>query len=381
MLRALLQKLPSSLHLLVGTTRIVPMASVANHSANMSRGVSPPPTKRRRISSSQSKVDLRNLNQTLQMWSWNVNGIAPLIQKPIIAFFGGKKRPKTPLRAFLHRHGWPDVVCLQEVKIKSTDLATQRMVEAAVRKGHEQVEEPNYVVRFCLPRDKHNASAFGGKMYGVACIIREDFWTDVETCREVNWDVEGRVLVLETKYKLAILNIYAVNGTDNPYKDPETGEIKGTRHDRKLQLHQELLDECLRLENAGFDVLLVGDMNIAPGTLDGHPNLRTEPHQHVLNRADFNQKFFNAEDGLRAVDVFRNLHGDKKKFTYYPRNKEWGASCDRVDLIMASRTLVGESGILLESDILDTPQERSFSDHVPLFVFMDKERLKRRSQK
>ncbi|KAI9884833.1 MAG: hypothetical protein M1823_003359 [Watsoniomyces obsoletus] len=354
------------------------MEAIAGQSGTISRGVSPPPTKRRCVSGSQSKLPGQDPGQTLQVWSWNVNGIAPLIQKPITAFFGKENRPKTPLRTFLHRHGWPDVVCLQEVKIKSTDLCTQRMVEAAVRKSSEENEEPNYIIRFCLPKDKYNARAFGGKMYGVACIIREDFWTHVERCREVSWDVEGRVLVLETNYKLAIMNIYAVNGTDNPYKDPSTGEIQGTRHDRKLRFHQELLDESLRLEEAGFDVLLVGDMNIARGILDGHPYLRTEPHQHVLNRADFNQKFFDAEDGLHAVDVFRHLHGNKRKFTYYPRNKEWGAGCDRVDLIIASPKLVDEPGLLLESDILDSPQERSSSDHVPLFISLDKRKLRQR---
>ena len=283
----------------------------------------------------------------------------------------------TPLRAFLQRHGWPEVLCLQEVKIRKDDIATQRKIETAVQKPTGADGEMDYVVRYCLPSDKHNAKGFGGKIYGVASIIREDIWSDIRSCREVDWDREGRVLVLETNYNLAILNIYAVNGTDNPYKDPKTGSVVGTRHDRKSRFHDGLLQECLRLEDARFDVLLVGDMNVAPDTLDSHPSLRTIPHQHALNRADFNERFLEAKDGLQGVDVFRYLHGNTRKYTYYPRNKEWGSSCDRVDLIIASKRLAGEARALLEADIFDSPRERCSSDHVPLFVTLDRDKLKK----
>lgn len=337
------------------------------------REISPPTRSRKGVN--PAKATSRDVDKSkLTIFSWNVNGIEPLIQRPISSFFDSASEAASPIRSFLKRHGWPDMVCLQEVKIRPSDVQTQRALEKAVARS-SQATEPDYLVKFCLPQDRHNAGAFGGRMYGVATIIREDTWKDVQTCREVEWDREGRVLVVETSYRLAVLNIYAVNGTDNPYKDPETGLLKGTRHDRKLQFHRQLLAECLRLEQAGFQVLLAGDMNVARSALDGHPNLRTHPHQHVLNRADFNAKFFTAEDGLQAVDVFRCLHGDRRKYTYHPRNKEWGASCDRVDLIIASKHLAGESSCLREADILDSPQERASSDHVPLYVVLDKEKL------
>ncbi|KAJ9144187.1 hypothetical protein NKR23_g6120 [Pleurostoma richardsiae] len=146
----------------------------------------------------------------------------------------------------------------------------------------------------------------------------------------------------------------------------------GTRHDFKLAFHNRLRDECLELEDRGFHVIIAGDLNIARGPLDGYPNLRTWPAQHCLNRADFNTKFFSPEENERAdayvgpspskraipdnadsteprssraqradrfdgVDVFRALHDGERKYTYYPRTREWGASCDRVDLIITSR--------------------------------------------
>ena len=87
------------------------------------------------------------------------------------------------------------------------------------------------------------------------------------------------------------------------------------------------------------------------------------------------RKIFEAKDGLQGVDVFRYLHGKTRKYTYYPRNKEWGSSCDRVDLIIASKRLAGEAGILLEADIFNSPRERGPSDHVPFFVTLDKNKL------
>lgn len=278
----------------------------------------------------------------------------------------------TSLRNFLRRHHWPQILNLQEVKINPSDLATQRAVENAVNKYASGPDEgPQYKVFFSLPRDQYNAKAFGRKVYGVATLMRTDFLLEEEaTIREVDWDLEGRVLVVETKSKLSIWNIYAVNGTTSPYRDPKTGVVVGTRHDRKLMFHQLLLDECKQLEQDGYQVLLTGDMNIAPARIDGFPNLRTKPEQHVKNRTDFNEKFLDGGSGLRGIDTFRHLHPQQKKYTYHPRNVEWRTSCDRVDLIVASRTIV-EKGMLVEAGIEE--EDRGPSDHVPLYVTLNME--------
>jgi len=216
---------------------------------------------------------------------------------------------------------WPEILNLQEVKINLTDEATKRAVEKAVNQSAAHPDDgPEYTVRFCLPRDKFNARGFGRKVYGVATIIRRDFMVrDVDTVREVDWDLEGRVLVVETRSKLSIWNIYAVNGTENPYKDPNTGAIAGTRHNRKLAFHDLLLRDSLRLEKDGWRVILTGDMNISCATIDGFPALRVKPEQHVRNRADYNKKFLAIDnpDGLRAIDTFRYLHPTTRKYTGY----------------------------------------------------------------
>lgn len=43
-----------------------------------------------------------------------------------------------------------------------------------------------------------------------------------------------------------------VNGTDAPHKDPDTGIVTKTRHDRKLKVHEMLQSEVRSLELAGL---------------------------------------------------------------------------------------------------------------------------------
>ena len=85
----------------------------------------------------------------------------------------------------------------------------------------------------------------------------------------------------------------------------------------------------------------------------------------MRNRADFEEKFIK---GLGMVDTFRFVHGEeRRKFSYRPRNKPWGAGGDRVDMVLVTKGLVGQERVK-GADILDSEEERGPSDHVPLFV-------------
>ncbi|KAK6067036.1 hypothetical protein SCUP515_10372 [Seiridium cupressi] len=446
----------------------------------MKEDISPPPLKRQRLNRGDpsraeamttASPDFTPLSTptpgALRIFSWNVNGIAPFVQpylqRSIKSFFkpsarnpsttAGRKRRRRgegdvtsdsedftekeggeedlskegrpSLRIVLQRFVWPHILFLQEVKIKPGDAKTMGAVRRAVNEKLEQDEGPEYEVHFNLPEDPYNAKGFGGKVYGVATIIRKDLNSQyVQRMREVKWDREGRVQVIETKeitlpldleigpgnnctdvkyprgngFKLAIINIYAVNGTSNSYRSTHTGVEIGTRHDRKLAVHTELLSEAVLLEAKGFYVIVAGDLNVARCELDGYPNLRTRPYQHVLNRTDFNDKFFtnnlignilsNAAysgtytaipadgtklNGFNGIDTFRHIHGDTQKYSYHPRGLTWGSSCDRVDLIIASRAL---SGNIANAGIYDSPRDRGPSDHCPVWVEIGIERRK-----
>jgi len=235
------------------------------------RQISPPGSKRKRR---RLEEPARPQHQSLNVYSWNVNGIAPFLQPSVASYFQaassdgntGQSAAKASLRDFLRRHDWPTVLCLQEVKINPDDAATIRAVEKAVRRqANEPDDAYDYEAHFSLPSDDYNARGFGRKVYGVCSIIRSDFRKRfVQKIRPVSWDAEGRFLITETRAafgipKLAIINIYAVNGTDNPYKDPNTGKVIGTRHDRKLRVHEQLEAEVRQLEANSFSVVCSGD--------------------------------------------------------------------------------------------------------------------------
>ncbi|KAK5046808.1 hypothetical protein LTR84_007162 [Exophiala bonariae] len=344
------------------------------------RTISPPALRRKLTPSSEHVVtptrvpcatsDADASADLFRVFSWNVNGVGPLLQKQLI--FQSNSAP--PLRAFLKRHHWPQFLCLQEVKINKNDTATQRALERAANEGNT-TPEPTYTAHFSLPRDKYNATGFGGKVHGVATLICDDMSPAVRvTTRRPDWDLEGRVLIHELENQVAIINGYWVNGTSNPYRDPVSGQVNGTRHDHKLRFHQWMLQETLQLEATGNHVILIGDMNIARSRIDGYPSLRTSPVQHVKNRADFNAKFITSPNGMCGIDIFRHLHAEQKSYTYYPRGRPWGESCDRVDLIIISRSLIMADGVV-GTDIYNSPAERGHSDHVPLSVSLSFTRL------
>ncbi|KAK3638263.1 hypothetical protein LTR56_005519 [Elasticomyces elasticus] len=346
--------------------------------------ISPPPLKRRKLSESQTLTS-QDSGSRLTLFSHNVNGIAPYLQSSITSFFkpsGGSKPenhvPAASLRDFLRRHEWPHCLMLQEIKINPDDGATIRALEKAVASAGES-DGPGYIVHLCLPSDKYNARGSGRKVYGVASIIRKD-WYDkhVERLRSVSWDIEGRFSVIEVKgigpRPLAIYNIYAVNGTESKYRDPGNGDVAGTRHDRKLQVHRLLQAECRALEADGIDVVLAGDLNIARTTLDGHPNLHFEDRFFAEPKVATKGEE-SPSDGLGMIDTFRLLHPTTKAYSYYPRGGVFGESCDRVDMILVSRSL---SKFVAEAGILETQAERGPSDHVPLYVTLD---FGRREQK
>ena len=155
-----------------------------------------------------------------------------------------------------------------------------------------------------------------------------------------------------------------------------------------VHVEKLLQAECRTLESSGFHVILAGDLNIARHPIDGYPNLRTFPKQHCLNRADFEARFCeisarndppskvasNGEtntathEGLGMIDTFRHIHPYQKSYTFYPRTKSFGESCDRVDLILVSSQL---EDVLVEAGMHETVADRGTSDHVPLYAFLD----------
>jgi len=78
--------------------------------------------------------------------------------------------------------GSPEVLCLQELRIRGSDeQATGALTQAL----------PGYCCHYSLPRDPRNVTFRGGRMYGVATFVQGSWRADVP-----DWDLEGRVVVV-----------------------------------------------------------------------------------------------------------------------------------------------------------------------------------------
>ena len=352
-----------------------------------SSDVSPPPLKRRRLSqpvllsppsaaasASTTTTAVTPAIQALRIFSWNVNGIAPFLPAStpeITTFLTSPPKVQPPLRpslrACLRRWSWPHIVGLQEVKIASKDARTQSAVQHIVNTQLDSDDGTRedttlYNAHFCLPRDKYNGTGFGGKVYGVCMLLRRDL--ESVHVRTVDWDLEGRIILCEiSSQRLVVFNVYAVNGTNYDYRDPQSGKVVGNRHNRKRDFHTLLSNEVRQYETKGWNVIVAGDMNISRTRIDSFPQLRMGD-DHVKNRADFEVKFMQE---LCMIDTFRYINDNERKYTYRPTGRPWGSGGDRVDMCLASKDLASR---LEEADILDSEAERGPSDHVPLYVIL-----------
>jgi exodeoxyribonuclease-3 len=168
----------------------------------------------------------------MKIVSWNVENVA---------------RCLSYLPAVVEALNGPDVLCLQELRVRACDADALNALSTAV---------PGYGCHFSLPRDDRNVTFRGGRMYGVATFVKGRWRAEV-----LEWDREGRVVAVR-RGRLAVVNLYAVNGTSKPWLD-ESGRAAGTRHEFKRRFQARLLDLGRALREEG-SVVLIGDWNVTP---------------------------------------------------------------------------------------------------------------------
>ena len=236
--------------------------------------------------------------------------------------------------------GSPDVLCLQELKLRAQDTADVEALERAV---------PGYRCHHALPRDPRNVTFRGGRAYGVATLVREELGD--ATSAVPDWDREGRVVVTALA-GLAIINVYLVNGTSKPYLEPD-GTVNGDRHAFKRRVQRQVIDLATELR-AHAGVVIAGDWNVTRTALDTHPRLRTE-EPHAQARAELNA----ALDEAGLVDIWRHLHPDERGYSWFNRRAR-GLDAARVDYIVVSPDLVPRvTSATIRS-------RHPWSDHAPL---------------
>jgi exodeoxyribonuclease-3 len=246
------------------------------------------------------------------------------------------------LPAIVEQLGSPDVLCLQELRIRTSDEDQVRALQAAL---------PGYRCHHSLPRDSRNVTFRGGRMYGVATFVRGRWRAHVP-----QWDREGRVVVVQTT-GLAVINVYAVNGTAKPYYD-EAGHIAGDRNEFKRRFQAQVIDLGASFKKSGA-VIIAGDWNVSRTAIDTYPRLRTE-EPHARARAELNALL--ATYGF--VDVWRERHGEQRQYTWFNRRAR-GLDAARVDYIAVSKDIVSR---VTKAEILEL---LPWSDHAPVTVELD----------
>ncbi|MGN6511991.1 MAG: exodeoxyribonuclease III [Lysobacteraceae bacterium] len=279
----------------------------------------------------------------LRLVSWNIENLAPWL-----ADDGAR------LAQWHARRGAPDVLCLQEVRIRPGDAELVDRMRRAL---------PGYVCHAALNRDPRNGGFRGGRAYGVATWVREDL---APIALAFDWDREGRACISHLPAaNVAIGNVYAVNGTVRPHYDHDLDAVHGDRHAFKQAFIARLGGELATLQAHGLRLLLAGDWNVSRTRLDTTPRLRTE-EPHATARRRFDEEFV---AGLGLVDVFRAHHPDARAYTWFNRRARGGRlDAARVDFVLAGRALADR----VTATGIDAAEEaRPGSDHAPAWVELD----------
>ena len=281
-----------------------------------------------------------NGRKRMRIAAWNIETLAPWLAEE-----------NASLTAVNARLGTPDVLCLQEVRIRPQDDAlVQRMREAL----------PGYRCHWSLNRDARNGTFRGGRSYGVATYVRERYESVALT---YDWDLEGRVCVAGfPALHLAVANVYAVNGTGKAYWDHDAGGVRGDRHAFKQRFVERLGDEMRVLQDGGLRLVLIGDWNVSRARIDATPRLRSE-EPHATARRRFNEEFIG---GLDLVDILRERNPELRAYTWFNRRARNGRlDAARVDFALLSRSLEND---VIDAGIDPDPDARPGSDHAPLWV-------------
>ena len=297
-----------------------------------------------------------SLGNEFKILSWNIETPVPFLNLSK-SKTGGSPYTACPkhLRNLLARHDFPDIVCLQEVRARHTDSDWIVALTAAVN-GKDS--GPKYKAYTSL-----NRSTRGQRHFGVVTYVKKPLSDNVTAAREVDWDSEGRVVIVEMRGGWAVMNVYALNGSEYMWKDPLGKGTPKTRNERKREFNRLLLEECRTMQAKGLRLILIGDFNISLTNLDCYPRLRTA-YPHAKARKEFNEDFI---PGANVVDIYRELYGNRKTFSWFAKGKPQGEDCARVDYALVERSLLDR---VVSMEYFDEPSERAHSDHAPCVLIL-----------
>jgi exodeoxyribonuclease III len=245
--------------------------------------------------------------------SWNVNGIRAAVRNNLLAWLD-----KTQ----------PDILCVQETKSHPEQLGPE-------------ILEPKGYKTFWASAQKKGYS-------GVATFVKKEPLS-VDILGIEAFDCEGRVQVLAYK-TFTLINAYFPNSRE-----------AGARLDYKLDFCNAILKLCHQLRQAGKNLILCGDYNIAHKEIDlANPKANMKSAGFLPEERAWMDEFI----GSGYMDTFRIFNPDPGHYTWWSyrfraREKDIGWRVDYHCVNQEFRKQVKEAAIL--KDVLG-------SDHCPILL-------------
>jgi exodeoxyribonuclease-3 len=239
--------------------------------------------------------------------TWNVNGI---------------RARESQVREWIARDR-PDAVCLQEIKAKPEQIPEMLF------------ESEGY---WCY---WHGAGGYSG----VALHVRKELCAERPGFLHPDFDHETRIVAADVA-GVTIASVYVPNG--------------GKDYAAKLRFLESLEGYARAAKEAGREILLCGDLNVARTDQDVHPKQRKAG---AIGQREDERALFEGILAQGLVDVGRALDPDNEGlFTWWApwrnlrqRNIGW-----RIDYVLASASLAGRAtACAVRADV-------GTSDHAPI---------------
>jgi exodeoxyribonuclease-3 len=244
----------------------------------------------------------------MKIGTWNVNGI---------------RARHAQFCDWLARDA-PDVVCLQELKAEASQVPPQCQLE-------------DYQVFW------HGMRAYSG----VSLHIRKGAFDAEPAFSHPDFDMESRIVQAQLG-NVVFASVYVPNG--------------GKDYAAKLAFMNRLAAWARQLHDAGREIVLCGDINIARMEMDVHPR---ERRAGIIGQRPEERQLFEALLGEHLVDVGRALDpGNANLFSWWPpwrnmrqRNIGW-----RLDYVLASASIAARA---VSCSVL---ADFGTSDHAPVVM-------------
>jgi exodeoxyribonuclease-3 len=225
----------------------------------------------------------------MKIATWNINSI----------------RRRLPLLLnWLERHQ-PDVMCLQETKVRDKDFPELIVTGAGYHATYRGLTGFNGVATLSKTKPERVVHGLSGG-------------AEMEEDRILQTVIDG----------IAVINTYV----------PQGYRIDSPKFAYKLEWFQRLRDYFDIHLKSGGPAIWLGDINVAPEPIDVyHPD-------HRVNDVDFHidaRNAFKETVSWGFVDVFRKMHPDRVQYTYWDYfrralQNDWGW---RIDHILATEAL------------------------------------------